>query len=128
MGPYARAVAAPSLMPGANAVSLAAAPAGTPEAERGTALALQAAERVEMERVAKGRALIRARRSLLEKEYCSIPLQEKALLLEARRRFRLMSLSDGVRRKTKHRGMGASDSAWMLKLVLSLCVEPWSLY
>lgn len=82
MGPYARAVAPPSPTLGSLSLCLAAAPAGTPESKRGTKLAVQAAERVEAERVERGVALVRARRSLLEKEYCSLPLQEKVLLLE----------------------------------------------
>lgn len=82
MGPYARAVAPPSPTLGSLSLCLAAAPAGTPESKRGSRLAVQAAERVEAERAEKGKALMRARRSLLEQEYCSIPLQEKVLLLE----------------------------------------------
>ncbi|CAN0302956.1 unnamed protein product, partial [Ectocarpus sp. 4 AP-2014] len=82
MAPYARAVAPPTPILGSTALCLAAAPAGTTESKRGSRVALRAAERVEADRVARGKALMRARRSLLEREYCSIPLQEKALLLE----------------------------------------------
>lgn len=82
MAPYARAVAPASTTLGSTALCLAAAPAGTTESKRGSKLAIQAAERVEAARVARGKALIRARRSLLEREYCTLPLEEKALLLE----------------------------------------------
>ncbi|CAM9644621.1 unnamed protein product, partial [Ectocarpus sp. 12 AP-2014] len=82
MPPYARAVAPPTPILGSTALCLAAAPAGTTESKRGSRVALRAAERVEADRVARGKALMRARRSLLEREYCSIPLHEKALLLE----------------------------------------------
>ncbi|CAM9326712.1 unnamed protein product [Scytosiphon promiscuus] len=82
MGPYARAVAPSSPTLGSLSLCLAAAPAGTAESKRGSKLAVQAAERVEAERLERGKALVRARRSLLEQEYCSIPLQEKVLLLE----------------------------------------------
>lgn len=82
MGPYARAVAPANPNRAACAPSAAAAPAGTPEAERGSRMAVEAAEKVEEERVALGRALKRARRSLLSQEYYTLPLREKAHLLE----------------------------------------------
>lgn len=84
MGPYARAVAPPAPTLGSLAVCVAAAPAGTPESERGSELAVAAAAKVEEERVERGRELARARRNLLGREYCSMPLREKALLLEVR--------------------------------------------
>lgn len=88
MGPYVRAVAPASPTLGSTAVCLAAAPAGTVESNRGLLLASEAAERVEAQRVSRGKSLMRARRSLLESEYCSIPLSEKALLLEVRAKIR----------------------------------------
>lgn len=84
MAPYAMAVAPPSPTPGNKAMCLAAAPAGTPESKRASKLAVEAAEKVESERVERGKVLMRARRGLLEKEYCLIPLREKAVLLEVR--------------------------------------------
>lgn len=80
MGPYARAVAPPSIPK--DAPSAAAAPAGTPMSGRGSGFAVMATERVESERAARGRALMRARRNLIEKEYPSLTLEEKVLLLE----------------------------------------------
>lgn len=80
MGPYARAVASPSNPK--DAPSAAAAPAGTPMSGRGSGSAVMAAEMVEAERTARGRAVMRARRNLIEKEYPSLTLEEKVLLLE----------------------------------------------
>lgn len=84
MAPYARAVAPASTTLGSTALCLAAAPAGTAESKRGSKVAIQAAERLEAARVARGKALVRARRSLLEREYCTLSLKEKALLLEVK--------------------------------------------
>lgn len=105
MGPYVRTVAASAPSPEiAPEAFTSEGPEGVVQLGPGSPTAIAAARKVEMERVAKGQALIRARSSLLEREYHLLSLKEKAILLE------VSGSSRGIRREEEEEGVVAGGS------------------